>query len=285
MTEKLAAINNSPCKAHTPPPPMHGVAHVLTGWLIGCWWGFNPLENCLLAVLAVTLDADGEKITIIEHAIGCLTVNHGIDGCAFNHAIFTHTLVWCVVVVVSVALGFYAWKQCISLVATTVPKTGYMKAIALAVLSHLALDTWTYNASCGDTHQYLWPLSNFSFHLNCIFGTGDTTELLRSLGEWAVYHPLMWFLICQQIVRTAMDREARSDPVQGQVSWRMDWRRVYAVVVFGVAPVVYSLDPFGDGALCIPWLLWLFNEGNGEYATVSVVPPVVAMKTSKDFIL
>ena len=235
---------------------MHGAAHVLTGWLIGHYFKGSLLENTLLAVLAVVIDADGAKLRFFD-ATGCIHVEGGIRACAFAHAVFTHTLVWCCVVIMIVLFSLRILKGPAAVISTVYTLTPSI--VTFAVVSHLFLDVWTYNKACGDTHQYLWPVSNFAFHLNCIFGSGRGTDWVRALGEWLVYHPLIWAIVAWRTVVTATKEVASLPQHKPKIdAWRRSPWKVAFVIVFMVAPVVYSFDPFGDGGLCIPWLYWLF---------------------------
>lgn len=250
---------------------MHGVAHVLTGWLIGDYFGGSVLENTLLGVLAVIVDADGAKLRFFD-ALDCIKVGHGIDGCAFTHAVFTHTLAWCGAVLVVTLAAVWWWRGYTGMQATA--KALAPSVIAYAILSHLLLDVWTYNKPCGDTHQYLWPVSRFSFHLNCIFDGSDTVQRVRAFGEWAVYHPVVWALVAYRAVavaRLAAARHAINNPTAA-TRWKQRYTSVALIVVFLIAPAVYAFDPFGDGALCLPFLCWLFWPFTPEGYTV-VNPP------------
>ncbi|GAI22247.1 unnamed protein product, partial [marine sediment metagenome] len=89
---------------------------------------------------------------------------------AFEHAIFTHTIIGALLL--TVIYTIITWGIGHNYLKELDIDFRFLLLIALAgIASHLILDIFTYREDIWTTsaHLYFWPLSNFSFHLNAFF--------------------------------------------------------------------------------------------------------------------
>lgn len=134
---------------------MNFLVHFLTGYFIARIMGYkhNQYETFILSFAGILPDLDILISFLILHG-------------GWTHSIFVASLM---------AITF--WLILI-LFNSKVHKTLKLSPIILlgliflGVTSHLILDIFTYlKSDCFNTiaHLYLWPFSNLSFHMNCLW--------------------------------------------------------------------------------------------------------------------
>ena len=76
--------------------------------------------------------------------------------CAFDHAILTHTVLYCGILVVPLIALVNGWRWLSGAQKAAVSN----QSIFLVLVSHLVLDLWTFEPDCLHTykHQFLWPV-------------------------------------------------------------------------------------------------------------------------------
>jgi membrane-bound metal-dependent hydrolase YbcI (DUF457 family) len=236
---------------------MHDVAHLLAGGIVCKYYEIHELSGLIVALAAA---ADAEDVwQDVRSLLGCLRIASMTD-CVFEeHATFTHTLLY-LMLLVFVAYSGARLVYHLRFDEHRLPDN-VLRAMCVAACSHLLLDLFTIQGdSTEGTHQYLWPITDFEFHLDTIFGRTDDVTRLRWITEWILYHPFAWWTLCARTKFMDDQREIEASSTRR-------WNR-FCIFVLLAIPSYFSPHLFG--VLIIVWIGTL-PKLEHTYQTVSAV--------------
>lgn len=187
------------------------VMHFTLG-VLGIIWGFKapPAAAFFISGVSLLLDFDS-ACSIVDASINGTTMWkdpkygnwHSVSRCDdwfLGHAMLTHTVLFAII---ASALACWPVMQLLrSVRQLDYPLSHCFKMTVAAMGLHLVLDLCTFAKDCSEhEHLYLWPVSQQSYHLNCLlhtaFGFSPVTgrmRALRLLTEIGV-HCLCWYYI------------------------------------------------------------------------------------------
>jgi hypothetical protein len=164
---------------------MNEIVHFLTGYLVARALKYkeNRFESFFVAICALIIDIDS-------------TFNLFFP---FEHGVITHTMLGGFLLILAFSAITYP------VAAPLLRKTGtsFKKLLLigwLGMLSHLALDAFTYYESAADAthHVFFWPFWNFSVHINTVLPFAWVTYDLRVWIE-VIYTAIVAVILLVQL--------------------------------------------------------------------------------------
>ena len=175
---------------------MHDVAHLLAGALICRYYSLHHWEGVVITLASA---ADSENVwQNLKSVWGCIRIWQMHDCASEQHGSFTHTTIYALILVIVAHAGIWCMRRLRHDQSELPP--GFLAATVLAALSHMLLDTISIQTEdAKGTHQYMWPLTDFEFHLNTIFGDSDAVRTVRWTIEWLLFHPIAWWGLLRNV--------------------------------------------------------------------------------------